>query len=535
METEVIRISQTEGNATPLVRAALNACRSDRATVISFEPGVYRFYREGTLFAPFYPSNNASGCKHVVFPICSLSNVTVDGNGAEFLFCDRIFPFVIQNSHGICLRHFSVDFSFPRHCEGEVLSSDESGLSLRIDRERFPFSVDEQGHLLFQAGQDVLSTAQKKLFLCDMSNSSVPVAYLFAGDSSCSQQGLAARAMLTDAFLDGDVVRLTFRSGSPVVSYGAGDRLLISNDEDRENDVIFAENSAELCIDGISIYRGAGMGIVAQLCRDICIENLYIGCRPDRPEMLSVTADALHFIHCTGTLVIRNSCIEHSVDDALNVHGMYGIVEQLLPDASVLVGFGHPEQSGIVPYQPGDLLHFSDPDTTDEVCLAAVREVFHAPDRSGIRLVLDRIPPELRPGFLIENPERMPEVYFENNRVTGCPNIRLSSSKPMRIRSNRLALHSTAIVISDLLRYWYESGTAQDAVVENNTFLPTCRRCIVIESTRSPSAAHRHGRIEIRNNHFPFAGERAISASCTEELIVENNVWGENSSLSECQ
>lgn len=44
---------------------------------------------------------------------------------------------------------------------------------------------------------------------------------------------------------------------------------------------------------------------------------------------MSITADAVHFSTCGGSIVIRDSLFEGQGDDGLNVHGKFGLVAAL--------------------------------------------------------------------------------------------------------------------------------------------------------------------------------------------------------------
>lgn len=105
-----IVISNTKENSTPVVINTLNTLKNSKNAVIRFERGKYYFTKQGCFEGLFYPSNNASGMKKVIFPIIGFDGLTIDGGGSEFIFCDRVFPFIIQNSKNITLKNFTVDF-----------------------------------------------------------------------------------------------------------------------------------------------------------------------------------------------------------------------------------------------------------------------------------------------------------------------------------------------------------------------------------------------------------------------------------------
>ena len=82
-------------------------------SVIRFESGIYDFFADDAFSGYFCPSCNKSSDKKVIFPVLRKKNITLDGGGAEFVFHDRVFPFIVQDSVGVTLENFSVDFSFP--------------------------------------------------------------------------------------------------------------------------------------------------------------------------------------------------------------------------------------------------------------------------------------------------------------------------------------------------------------------------------------------------------------------------------------
>lgn len=133
------------------------------------------------------------------------------------------------------------------------------------------------------------------------------VCYLFAGDCPDEREGLPAPYLETDAQTEAGGIRFTYRPGSRRKPFCVGDLLLVSHDENRENANIFAEFSEDLCFCGLTMLRGAGMGIIAQLCRHITIDRLTV--RSRSPESsYSITADAIHLVNCDGQARISAAC-----------------------------------------------------------------------------------------------------------------------------------------------------------------------------------------------------------------------------------
>lgn len=516
-----IIIHNTDGNATPCIADALKNLKADEENTIKFEKGRYEFFGAGTLEENFYPSNNSSGRKNVVFPILNIENLTVDGGNSEFVFCDRIFPFVIQGCKNITLKNFDIDFSFPRHCEASVLSSDERGFELFIDKKLFDYDI-KNGNLLFRVGSYTFSTPPRKFFLNDLSGGA-PVAYLIAGDTSEKLENLPAPVLRTDASITEKGVYFKYRDKSPTVIYKPGDTVFIGNDENRENDVIFAEFSENIRFENIRIFRGAGMGIIAQICTDIFIDNLKIMPKAERDKLLSVTADGLHFVNCDGKITVKNSVIEKTVDDALNMHGVYALVGEVLSDRSIRLRFGHPEQNGLIPFQPGDTAVVNDMKKCTEKGSAVIKEVSCNKDRTNIILTFcEDISGLINAGDALENPGRMAELEFTDNRILNVPNIRVSTCKKAVISDNEIC--NATIVVNDLYDYWYESGTVEDLEISDNTFTEEDRKlAIVIESCRRGEQMKKHKNITLKNNSFNNPFEEAVKAVAVENLIIRDN------------
>ena len=332
----IISIKNSEDNATLLVKQAFSKIKEQEENIIRFEKSTYYFYAEGAYEDIFYPCNNATSEKRVVFPILNMKNVTIDGGGSEFVFCDRVTPFVLQNSENICLKNFSIDFSFVRYCMGKVISGNDSGFGLHINRDLFRYHVDN-GNLLFGVGTDFLSTKKRKISVKGIAPKR-RVYFFYVGDTEC-KINLAAPCVLADAEESDEGIFLRYREDSFKVPYEPGDLLCLANDNERENCGIFAEFSKRIVLKDIFMYRCAGMGIIAQLCTDITIDNFKIAIKENREEFYPTTADAMHFVQCDGKLVIQNSEVHGAYDDAVNIHGVYSNVEEVLSKYQVKIHF----------------------------------------------------------------------------------------------------------------------------------------------------------------------------------------------------
>ena len=518
----IIYIKNTEANATVLVRNALKNVKKGVNNIIKFEKSVYHFYKEGCYTGVFYTSNNISGEKNVIFPILNIDNLTIDGNDSEFVFCDVVYPFVSQNCSNIKLKNFSVDFAFVKYSQAKVVSSDNEGFELKLDKSVCDYEI-KNNSICFKTGNEVVSSAQKRLFLKDLDSSSVQVAFLYIGECREYIDYLPAPAIFTDIEDRNDTVYFKFRDESDKKLYPLGDNLYIGF-SNRLNGVFFSEWCKNLRFENLTLYNGTGMGFLTQLCKDVEFEGIKIFPKEGRSAIYTLTADAIHSVNCSGQFIVKNSFIKNTVDDAVNIHGVYSAVDDFVAENKIRIKFMHDEQKGLIPYCVGDEIHISDAETMKEKTTAVVTKVEYDENRNNVVLSLESSL-DIKVGDIIENHDRMPEVYFENNRIVKSPSMRFSSSKKTVIKNNNLSLQRTDIEIIDLFAFWYESGVVNDMLICDNVFEVTDSKCnIQIKSDRIEGSNHFHKNITIKNNVFKRPLNEAIVASECKNVVVKNNI-----------
>lgn len=490
-------------------------------TQIVLESAAYSFSKEGVFRGFFAPSNNATGEKHVVFPILNKKHLHINGRGATLTFEDRLFPFILQNCEDVLLENFTIDFSFPRYAVAEIEQADEQSLTLRIDPAQFPFRVKE-GTLSFRSGSEWRSTAEKKFFVASL-DGRAGCFYLVAGDTIDPLTNLPASVLRTDATLASpDRICLLYRPDSPRAHFVPGQRIVVSHDENRENDVFFLERCQNITLRNIRILRGAGMGVIGQLCHNLTLDGIRIESESVRNEPISITADAFHFLHCSGQLVIRNCTVHDTLDDAVNIHGIYTQAECVC-GTSATVRLGHHEQYGFNPYLPGD--HVVVLNQSGEFGRLCVRAAHLSPD--GTRIYLDfeeNAESLLHPGDYLDNPDRMPEILLEGNDFSNCPRVLLGSPCRTVVRNNRLLLHG-AVTFTGGIDYWFESGMSKDALIENNDFL--CRpdrphAAVSLEVKGNNHCGLMHQNIVLRGNHL-VGFSLLLDAKASENVRIEEN------------
>lgn len=515
----IIQISRCDGNTTPVLQEALARIQPDAENILSFESGTYRFWRDGTNRYQIFASSTVPREVNVLFPFLNVTNVTLEGNGSEFIFCDRMEPFFIQNCQSITLKNFQMDYSFLRYAYGTVTTITEEGFSVHLDENLFHYTVDN-GYLNFIAGADILSTRHRKISMKRIEPTVSRTYFLYCGNTDIPRNA-AARSVESNAEQIQGGVFFHYRGETEHPEFNEGDVICLAYDNEREAQAFYAEDSRDIRLENISIYRNAGMGFVADVCENIFIDGLRIQVKPNRNEYYSSTADGIFLTNCSGNFVLQNSIIQNTYDDAINVHGYYSKIEHLLSDTRAELGFGHPAHWGLIPCRVGDVLLVNDPHTLAVLGEAKVLEVSYDEERRNIRVTFERGAP-LVEGALLENMNRMPTVTIENNTIKHCPHMRLSSQE-MCIQNNDL--DNVEIYIFDLIDFWHESGAVSSVQICNNRFGKRTRNGhnIKVGSCRPEGSERIHDSIVIEHNTFEETQENAMDISAVKNLRIAHN------------
>ena len=527
----MITISHLSGNATPEVVRALSAIKSAGGGELHFETGEYHFYKEGTKSEFYAISNNSANVKSMVFPICDMENVTIDGHGSVFVFHEVVFPFMISRSKNVTLRDMTLDLGMSPLVFFQLHDITDDGFYMDIDRESSPFFV-ENGSIFFERESGIWSGAEKIISLHAIGRHQVQ--YLATGDCCLGKlENLPAKLMKCDVTETPDGIYVKYRKDTPSRCTYGEEMLSAIIDGGRGVDVICLDRSENITVTKVTVARGIGMGIIGQLSGNILIDGFSTSTERRKKGQQSLTADALHFVNCDGKLEIKNCIISDTMDDAINVHGMYTSLEKAEED-TLCATIMHGEQHYFNPYREGDRLVLIDPHSLEikaEFIVARATIDGTSGEKITLKGKFTYGYGQTKQGFLIENPDRMPDLHLHHNHFDKFPHNRISGAGELLIEDNIFSNCHAALLCFDLMKYWYESGRVKHLVYRNNIL----DNCDIVGNSAFlrigvPGIAEEltpkiHERIEITGNRFSRIACRAIQASGVRDLILENNVF----------
>lgn len=493
---------------------------------LTFPKGQYNFHGNLAEERYLFISNNDEGLKRVIFSLAGFDDLTIDGQGSEFIFHGFVNPFLVEDSSAIRFQDFSIDFSRSFHSEGIIIESDTTGMVVEIP-EAFPYEV-HNGLLTFNAA------SQEDQTLTTVTKGSIyGSSHILEFDTKRRETAFMAKDYYfkgTISYpaqkLEGRKVRLNIPNLK-----GTSGNTLVFGPNHRKHPGFVLTRSQDVHFEAVTIHHAGGMGILGQLSSNISISNCKV--TPSNGRMLSTTADATHFVNCTGYIKLTDNLFQNQKDDATNIHGIYAQVVEIVSGNEVVVQLKHRQQHGIEIVMPGAEVEFVTGKSLITFGTARVDKVYRL-NKEFFRIIFhDNVPEQLSADDVIATVRQYPEVTIsgntiKNNRARG---MLLNCRGKTVVENNFFHTPGAAILFEGDAFFWFEQGGVRDCVIRNNVFdnclFGVWGKAIIdvkagIHERRGESRYNRN--IIIEGNTFNvFEESPLLNAYCVEGLIWRNN------------
>lgn len=436
--------------------------------VIRFAKGRYDFHPSDAVKREYYVSNHDQNQpKTIGLCLENWKNLTIDGNGAQFIYHGQMLPIALVNSENVTFKNFSIDFEHPHIAQVEVLKNSETdGITFRVEP-WVNYRIGENGRFetygdgwVYQQNTGIAFEKESRHIVYNTSD-------LWIDTKEVKQ--LEGRTLHAPHWKDARLVPGT---------------MVAMRTWNRPTPGIFLDESQQITLRNVTVHYAEGMGLLAQRCTDITLKGFNVSLKGDNdPRYFTTQADATHFSQCKGMIHSEGGLYEGMMDDAINIHGVYLKIRERIDDHTLRCRFEHSQAWGFAWGDPGDSVCFVRSKSMEELTHRNVIQDIRPADKEVIKGTKEYIirfqqalPQELQadPAHGIENLTWTPEVYFghntiRNNRARGA----LFSSPRRTICENNLFDHTsgTAILLCGDCNGWYESGAVRDLVIRNNTFV----------------------------------------------------------------
>lgn len=456
--------------------AQVKAEAAGKPVTIRFAEGRYDFYPESAARREYYISNHDQHKDRAVgIAIEGFHGLTLDGQGADFMFHGRMLPLSVVATEGCTLRNFSIDFATPHIAQAEVVKNEPEGITFRVApwvnarvTESGAFEHTGEGWAM-RPGWGIAFDPETRHIIYKTGDIGTPVHQV---------QQIDEHTFLAPAWKDS---RLPVGTIVAMRSY------------ERPSPGVFVSHATDTRLENVKVHYAEGMGLLAQMSEDIALDGFCVCLRgDDDPRYFTTQADATHFSGCKGKITSVNGLYEGMMDDAINVHGTYLKVVERIDDHTVKSRYMHGQAWGFDWGYVGDEVQFVRSNTMELVgeektFVTTVSEIselnaqgsqfkgLHGAKEFIIRFA-DALPAEISEaaGYGIENLTWTPEVYFANNTIRNNRARGTLFSTPKRtVVEDNLFDHTsgTAILLCGDCNGWYETGACRDVLIRRNRFV----------------------------------------------------------------
>ena len=495
---------------SPAIRDALNGLRNGGKLVLA--PG--RYLCLGGALQPNGHTHDPS------IPVKSLTNITIEGNGATLVGHDIAGLFRFSNCEGITIRNLVVDWDPLPHTSGKVVAQFP---------EQHAFDIEPLIPTNPPSGRIVQAIIAYNPALHRMGHSEI---YQTQGE----------RDSEPSVHLPNGNLRVFQRK--PGGAYSFNDKLpeigsfVIARHQVYGYDAFVFQGCGNVRLEDITVHAVPGMAVIGWQSQDITIQRIKVV--PSEGGWMSATADAMHFGGCRGLITVKDSEFAGMGDDAINIHGMFGLVTRRLDDQTVEVS-----RARMNPYYDTERITWDEPQPGDNLEYGGGKEplipqgqltVSSAHQDPDARRVVIKFKQDLPPGFgdgsVLANVSATPAVRIRNCYVHG------NRARGMLIQTRDVVIEDcrfedttgSGIQICTDACDWWESLGVRNVTVTGCVFRRNCfwwggsALQIFSDIPGGQSAAGVHKGIRILDNVFEDnGGSSAIHIGSAEDVKLSGN------------
>ena len=501
------------GNEAVRWNLAQDAALKNGEREIIFPPGEYHFYPDGCSGRYCYFSNNDEGVKTIAMLLDGLEDFTVRGNHAHLIFHGRISPLCAFNCRRLTVEGLSIDFEDSFVSDADLVKR-ENGIAW--------FRFFGKHHV-----------ANGKIVFTDDFYDNLSGRLLFYSYDREKEENIwNSRPIKVQNF------NVRYRDGLVGVEDRFGevrtDAFIVKHELRLCPGMVF-DGCRDIRIREVTIHHAAGMGLLVQNSENCLVDGLTVAPRNRRA---SVSDDALHITDCRGKLRIANCRLSGTLDDSINVHGVFRMLKSRIPGGKMYyLEAGQYQQQGVFNVQAGDTLQLFSRQTGKPYGQLKITGVTPC-NKAFVIVDLDEsaLPAEFvqgDPAVILETAADLEVVNTECRTLNG-RGVLASGMKHVRIHDCRFHTSEAGVFISGDFSFWYESGPVEEAVIENN-FFDNCAY-YAFGVTQEPLAVfpelaslaekyYYHGRIQVKNNRFRASEGPLVSVMSAAEAAVSGNVF----------
>jgi polygalacturonase len=507
-------------NVTSHVQKAIDHAIKNNSTKLVFPKGRYDFWPDGATQAKYFVSNtsteleDSAKIKTIGMRFKNAKNLTVDGNGALFIFHGKMTTIVLDHAENVQLQNIEIDFERPTMSEMRYDGPVTSGVNIEIHPDA-KYTITDGKLIWYGEGWKT-----KHFHAVEFDTTFKTMRY---SDWKVFNKSKATEIRQGLVHFD------TPQSFKPVPG-----NILTVRDIIRDQVGMFIVESKNITLQDVGMHYMHGLGIVSQYTENITMRRVICAPRPETKRLIASSADFMHFSGCRGLITVETCTFSGAHDDPINIHGTNLRVTGTPARNRLKLRFMHGQSYGFNAFFPGDTVAFVHSASMIRFASGKVKSVERSNDREIILSFEGDVPAGLEPNDCIENMSWTPEVVIRGNNFTrtNTRGILLTTPRKAVIENNEFfKTGMSAILIEADTEGWYESGPVRDVTIRNNKFMDCAYQggpgnaVIAINPSNKVADVKKpvHFNILIENNIFKVFDYPVLYAKSTQGLRFINN------------
>ncbi|SEW53858.1 right-handed parallel beta-helix repeat-containing protein [Chitinophaga arvensicola] len=508
-------------DATVRVQQAIAACKNQPGAVLEFAPGRYDFYPDSAVKKVYYISNTSSETevpektKTIGLFFENFRQLTIEGNGAEFVFHGKMVTWLFDHCQDMTLRNITVDFARPSMSELTLKTVTASRVEASIHPDSKYAIIN--GHLEWYG--EKWGMKQFHAVLADTAQGLNTYSSWKPFDKSTATETAPNNVVFTGDF-----------SGFK----GAPGNVLSVRDGIRDQAGMFIQHCRNVHLEHFNMRYMHGLGIVSQFSENLYYDHMEIAPDKKHGRIMATFADGMHFSGCKGEIVITNSHFQGLHDDPINVHGTHLVISEKTGPRTLKLRFMHHQTYGFEAFFAGDSISFVHAATLQGYATGQISSARLINEREMEVTLRNDLPQGITSGDCLENITWTPSLTVRNCRFesVNTRGLLVTTRKKVVIENNqfyRTGMH--AILIADDAASWFESGPVQDVKISGNTFEGCAYNlgkenyviAIAPENHELLKGYMVHRNIRIEDNTFKIYDHPVLTAKSTGNLSFTRN------------
>jgi len=472
---------------------------------------------------------------NIAFLLKDLENVTLNFNNSKLIFNGAIKPFFIYNCKNITIKNLQTDYSGLPYFQAEIIEAEKGKLKVKID--------DSVNYEIINKGLKIKDKAWGEIELNKViclgqvfdKTTKVPVnCSTFLGsfgeklNIDHNPTGVSLNQVLVEKADKGCVRFYGDFDDSYLNQVG---QIIAVIYTERANPIVSIIKSKNITLENIRSFCGDSAGILGFRSENIFIKDFKCFLDSSCKGVISINADAIHCSFCSGKITVDGCIFENMLDDGVNIHGNYVLVEKNEGNKiTALIPKKHLENCRF--FEKGDGIVIYKSYSQEIIDKALIKDVKYI-DGKIIEIILDK-EVKVKQNDLIES-MLMPEIEIINSRIgkNRPRGVLLSSTKKSIVRNcHFIEAIGCAIHFTGDNNLWYESGPVGDVLIEDCIFENCCigggLNYVIMatpEVILTPKVPYYHRNIKIINNKFIIMTGGMLYAENAKNIVFKGNKY----------